>query len=68
MEKVKKVCRSVKIPLRTGFLMRVGHSSMKRGVGQFHTTRWTLVMVSARDQRQQRRIGPGDAAIAAEGR
>jgi hypothetical protein len=41
---------------------------MKRGVGQFHTTRWTVVMVSAHDQRQKGRIGPGDAAIAAEGR
>jgi hypothetical protein len=42
-----------------GFLMRVGHSSMKRGVGQFHTTRWTLVMVSANDQ--SRRAGSAPA-------
>jgi len=41
---------------------------MKRGVGQFHTMRWTLVVVSAHDQRQEGRIGSGDAAIAAEGR
>ena len=33
---------------------------MKGSVGQFHTTRWTLVMASARDQSQT-----GRAALAA---
>ena len=30
--------------------MRVSDSSVGGGAGQFHTTRWTLAMTSARDQ------------------
>jgi RNA polymerase sigma factor (sigma-70 family) len=40
--------------------MRVSDSSMGGDAGQFHTTRWTLVMASARDQSQT-----GQAALAA---
>jgi hypothetical protein len=40
--------------------MRVSDSSVEGGVGQFHTTRWTLVLASARDQSQT-----GRAALAA---
>ena len=43
-----------------GFPMRVGDSSVRGGACQFHTTRWTLVMASARDQSQ-----PGREALAA---
>jgi RNA polymerase sigma factor (sigma-70 family) len=39
--------------------MRVSDSSMGGEAGQFHTTRWTLVMASARDQSQT-----GRAALA----
>jgi RNA polymerase sigma factor (sigma-70 family) len=35
-----------------GLPMKVGDSSVGGGAGQFHTTRWTLVMASARDQSQ----------------
>src|SRR6516225_6387181 len=35
-----------------GFPMRVSDSSMGGEAGQFHTTRWTLVRASARDQNQ----------------
>ncbi len=40
--------------------MRVGDSSVGGGAGQFHTTRWTLVISSAHDQSQT-----GRAALAA---
>jgi len=30
--------------------MRVSDSSVEGGAGQFHTTRWTLVIASVRDQ------------------
>jgi RNA polymerase sigma factor (sigma-70 family) len=40
--------------------MRVSDSSVDGEAGQFHTTRWTLVMASARDQSQT-----GRAALAA---
>ena len=40
--------------------MRASESSMGGGADQFHTTRWTLVMASARDQSQA-----GRAALAA---
>ena len=40
--------------------MRASESSMGGGADQFHTTRWTLVMASARDQSQT-----GRAALAA---
>jgi DNA-directed RNA polymerase specialized sigma24 family protein len=40
--------------------MRVSDSSVQGGTGQFHTTRWTLVLASARDQSQT-----GRAALAA---
>ena len=40
--------------------MRVSDSSMGGEAGQFHTTRWTLVLASARDQSQT-----GRAALAA---
>jgi RNA polymerase sigma factor (sigma-70 family) len=40
--------------------MRVSDSSVGGGAGQFHTTRWTLVMASAHDQCQT-----GRAALAA---
>ena len=35
-----------------GFPMRVSDSSVGGEAAQFHTTRWTLVMASARDQSQ----------------
>ena len=35
-----------------GFPMRVSDSSVGGGAGQFHTTRWTPIMASARDQSQ----------------
>jgi hypothetical protein len=40
--------------------MRVSDSSVQGGAGEFHTTRWTLVLASARDQSQT-----GRAALAA---
>jgi DNA-directed RNA polymerase specialized sigma24 family protein len=40
--------------------MRVGDSSVGGEAGQFHTTRWTLVMASAQDHSQT-----GRAALAA---
>ena len=40
--------------------MIVGDSSVGGGAGQFHTTRWTLVISSAHDQSQT-----GRAALAA---
>ena len=40
--------------------MKVSDSSVGGEVGQFHTTRWTLVLASARDQSQT-----GRAALAA---
>ena len=40
--------------------MRVSDSSVGGEAGQFHTTRWTLVLASARDQSQA-----GRAALAA---
>ena len=40
--------------------MRVGDSSVGGGAGQFHTTRWTMVISSAHDQSQT-----GRAALAA---
>jgi predicted ArsR family transcriptional regulator len=43
-----------------GFPMRVSDSSVGGGAGQFHATRWTLAMASARDQSQT-----GRAALAA---
>ena len=42
-----------------GFPMRVSDSSVGGGAGQFHTTRWTLAMASARVQSQT-----GRAALA----
>jgi hypothetical protein len=44
---------------RDGFPMTVSDRSVGGGAGQFHTTRWTLVMASARDQSQT-----GRAALA----
>jgi RNA polymerase sigma-70 factor (ECF subfamily) len=35
---------------RTGFSMRVSDSLAGGGAGQFHTTRWTLVLASAQEQ------------------
>jgi DNA-directed RNA polymerase specialized sigma24 family protein len=40
--------------------MTASDSSVEGSAGQFHTTRWTLVMASARDQSQT-----GRAALAA---
>ena len=40
--------------------MRLSHSSVGGGAGQFHTTRWTLVMASAHEQSRT-----GQAALSA---
>jgi hypothetical protein len=51
--------------------MRVSDSSVEGEAGQFHTTRWTVVMVSARDQSQMDRAALADlcdALIATRGR
>src|SRR6516162_8791569 len=45
--------------------MRMGDSSV--GGGQFHTTRWTLVMASADGSSQSVSFAPCDALVAAEG-
>jgi len=39
--------------------MRVGGSSVGGEAGQFHTTRWTLVIALAHDQSQTGRAGFG---------
>jgi hypothetical protein len=51
--------------------MRVIDNSLGGSAGQFHTTRWTVVMASARDQRRVGRTAmaaPGDALMATRGR
>jgi hypothetical protein len=51
--------------------MRVSDSSVGGEAGQFHTTRWTVVMASARGQSQMDRAaltGLCNALIASRGR
>jgi len=50
-----------------GFPMRVSHSSMGGRAGQFHTTRWAVVMVSADGPSQSVSPALCDALVGAEG-
>ena len=47
--------------------MRVSHSSMGGRAGQFHTTRWAVVMVSADGPSQSVSPALCDALVGAEG-
>ena len=48
--------------------MRLSDSSVGGGAGQFHTTRWALLMVSAHGPSQSVSLALCDALVAAEGR
>jgi hypothetical protein len=50
--RVKKAGLSVNVASAKGLPMRVKDDSMGGEAGQFHTTRWTLVLASAQEQNQ----------------
>ena len=65
---VKNFSCSVTVQPKVGSPMRVSDSSMGGAAGQFHTTGWAVVMVSADSPSQSVPLALCDAPIAAEGR
>jgi hypothetical protein len=63
MKIVKKSGCSVTVQLKVGSPMRASDSSVGDGAGQFHTTHWAAIMVSADGPNQSVFLALRDALL-----